>query len=204
MNSPTSVGSLAITTGNSATIGLTGVTATGDGVSVGAGNGATIALEGVVSSTGSVSVSAGSNAASLSLDNVTALHGSVNVTAGDGATQIGVTNSTASTMNISNGNGNTFILLSNDFVGTNGADLGGGLNLTSGNGSNTLEMLGLDVLDGLFVTLGSGGATGNTVFAGNVVTDFGIVNGGTGPSNVYASLGGNAGYILMGFTGYFI
>ncbi len=225
---PSTVGSLAINAGSNAAIGVTGLTTSSGDVTVNAGTGATITLTGVtdvgsngvtvnagdtsstisltnVSATSggvSVTVGAGTGTASIALNGITADNGSVNVTALDMAAAITVDGTTASTINVNNGNGNTFIDLENDFAGTNGAVLGGGLNVTSGNGSNQLLMIGLDVLDGLFVNLGSGGLTGNVVAAENVVTDFGLVNGGSGGSNTYIDAGGNLGFVLMGFIGY--
>lgn len=222
---PSTVSSLGIFTGNNATISVSNTTVTSSSILVGAGNGAsvtlnnvtadngsvnvgtgddaTISLEAVTTTGGDVNVDVGNSAASITLDNVTDDNGGVNVSAGDNTTQIAVTNSTASTMNINNGNGNTFIDLDGDNVGTGGATFGSGLNINTGNGNNTIELGGpnatdfVNVLGGLFVNCGSGI---NTVFAGNVQADFGTVNGGSGESNVYYDFGGNLGYTLEGFV----
>lgn len=225
---PSTVGSLTITTGNNATISVSDTTATSGDVDVSAGNGASIALNKVMTDNGNVNVTAGDNATGINVSNTTATggdvnvkagngaalihlesitddNGSVNVSAGDNTTEIDVVNSTASTMNISNGDGNDtgspFIYLSGDEVGEGNAGPGGGLNLNTGNGNNTVEMLNVEVLDGLMATLGSGI---NTFFAQNVLSDFGTVNGGSGGSNVYYDMGGNFGYDLEGFAGYFV
>jgi hypothetical protein len=195
---------------DTASISLGTVTSTGGNVSVGAGNGAAISLEKVSSSGGSVIASAGDHAVKVALDNVTANHGNVNVTVGDNAAEIDVTNTTASTMNIYNNNNTTtptdppytLIYLSNDNVGTGSADFGGGLNVYSLlGGNNTLEMIGVNVLGGLLAMFGNSSA-GNSVFAQNVVCDFGLVDGGAGPSNLYYDLGGNSGYWVNNFIGY--
>jgi hypothetical protein len=202
----TTAGDVTVNAGSGATISLAGITDNGSsGVTVNAGDTSnTISLSTVSAAAGNVNVTVGggSGTPSILLNGITADNGSVNVTALDNAAEIQVNGTTASTININNGDGNTFIDLENDFVGTGLAALGGGLNVNSGNGSDAVQMINLNVLDGLFVNLGSGGLTGNVVAAENVVTDFGLVNGGSGASNTYIDAGGNLGYILLGFIGY--
>jgi hypothetical protein len=202
---PGTVSSLGIMTGDGANITVSGVTASAasNAVNIGAGNGATISVSNVTATNDSVTVTALANASSVVISGVSALHGALTVTVTDNAGLLEILNTTVSSMSVGVGNGNTFIVLSGDNVGTGGADLGAGLALTAGNGNNTVELVNLNVLDGLFATLGSGI---NTLFAMNTVADFGLMDGGGGPtggSDVYVDLGGNSGYSIQGFIGYY-
>lgn len=262
----TTVGSLAVTTGDNASISVNGLTTTGGNVGVGAGNGASISLDSVNSAGGNVSVtaldgasiylesvntaggnvgvgagngasiylegvnlnsandtsgnltvSALNNASYIGLDNVTADYGTVGVTAGDNTGTIAVTNSSASSMNVNNGDasdtGSPFILLDQLTVGA--LLYGSGLNVTTGTGNNTIQLGGpdsttdfLSVLGGLNVTCAPpndpNNPNVNSVFAANVFADFGTVDGGGGSSSVFDDfgVGNNFGFVVQGFVGY--
>ena len=143
-----------------------------------------------------VTVTAG-NFASVSLYGIAASAGDVNVTVGDFAYYVYVYNTTALSLNISAGNGDTYFYLAYVSV----AD-GSGLNLNTGDGDNTIDLSNLLVLDGLHVNCGSGI---NTVIVDNVIADYGTINGGSGDSNLFItddSDGTSEGFDTEGFDGF--
>ena len=142
-----------------------------------------------------VTVTAG-DYASLTLGGITAANGDVDVTVGDFAYYVSVYDTTALSLNISAGNGDTYFYLANVSV----AD-GSGLNLNTGDGDNTIELINLLVLDGLHINCGSGI---NTVAVDTVIADFGTINSGSGDSNLFIDMnpGTSEGFDTEGFDGF--
>ena len=144
--------------------------------------------------------------ATVVVNGVNVAGGDITVTNGDNAVLVEVAGSTALALTVSGGNGspanapNSFYVLYNDTIL---GDPSSGLGLTFNvlNGNNTVEIVGLSVLDGMFV---NGGTGINTFFVQGTAADYGFVNGGTGPANNYYDLGGNSDtWITGGFNGYF-
>jgi hypothetical protein len=78
-------------------------------------------------------------------------------------------------------------------------DPSGGLDLTDiGEGADIVTLTNVTVVEQLTVSLSSGI---NTVLAQNVTTAFGMIDGGSGPSNLYVDRGGDFGYVVFGFVG---
>ena len=199
-----------------ATIGMTNVNVLGSDVIVTTGDFASVTMN-TVNADGMVSVDVGfdsyvymwditagtdvtvtaGNFASVSLYGIAASAGDVNVTVGDFAYYVYVYNTTALSLNISAGNGDTYFYLAYVSV----AD-GSGLNLNTGDGDNTIDLSNLLVLDGLHVNCGSGI---NTVIVDNVIADYGTINGGSGDSNLFItddSDGTSEGFDTEGFDGF--
>jgi hypothetical protein len=132
----------------------------------------------------------------LTLGGITAANGDVDVTVGDFAYYVSVYSTTALSLNISAGNGDTYFYLANVSV----AD-GSGLNLNTGDGDNTIELINLLVLDGLHINCGSGI---NTVAVDTVIADFGTINSGSGDSNLFIDMnpGTSEGFDTEGFDGF--
>jgi hypothetical protein len=182
-----------VNAGDSAYVQLYSVNADGK-VSVDVGSDSYVDMWDITAGT-DLTVTAG-NFAWLTLGGITAANGDVDVTVGDFAYYVSVYDTTALSLNISAGNGDTYFYLANVSV----AD-GSGLNLNTGDGDNTIELINLLVLDGLHINCGSGI---NTVAVDTVIADFGTINSGSGDSNLFIDMnpGTSEGFDTEGFDGF--
>jgi hypothetical protein len=140
----------------------------------------------------------------------TSVGGTLNITMGNGGPGITETltlsNVIANDLNITldskasdtpDGNPNAGVTISLVNVQVN--DPLGGLSLIDlGAGADALTMTLVNVVEALNVILSSGI---NIVVAQSVTTGFGIIDGGSGPSNLYVDRGGNFGYFIIRFAG---
>ncbi len=197
-------------TGNQTITGTTGDTLAASGT-IGGNQSITTPLAGTNDSITDTSPSAANvtimdlgTGATVVVNGVNVSGGDITVTNGDNAVLIEVANSTTLALTVSGGNGttgnapNSFYVLYNDIV-TGDPSSGMGLTLNFLGGNNTVEIVSLSVIDGMFV---NGGGGVNTVYVGSTTADYGMINGGGGPGSDYYDLGGNTEtWITTGFGG---
>ena len=176
----------------------------------GAGN--TITVQGPLTVTnGGVTIDGGTTATVL-VDSVTAINdpsgngvviNTASIGPDDGAISVTVSNTTATSLTINNGDGDTAFSLFNDTLGLGSVppSTGWGLVLNSGDGNNTLYMFSITVSNGLMIGFGSGV---NVVYSQNVVADYGMIDGGSSGANTYIDGGGNSGFFVFDFVGYIV
>jgi hypothetical protein len=157
---------------------------------------------------GNLSITGG-NAWTLDVSNTT-VGGTLTIKLGNGGSlnteSLTLMNVTAADVNLSfasdaadapDGNPNAGVII--DLINVSVTDPYGGLTLTdSGEGADILTMTSVAVAEQLTVSLSSGI---NTVVAQNVTTAFGMIDGGSGPSNLYVDRGANYGYFVFDFAG---
>jgi autotransporter-associated beta strand protein len=169
------------------------------------GDGTTSLTLNALTVTGPISVVAGANTQTVSLTNITtsvtnaenlALGrvADLTVSLGNGTKTFTLsTFAVGGNLSITNGAGGTMFMISNGTVGQN-------LSLTSGDGNTAMLLDTITVQNQLTVTLSSGL---NVVAVDNLTCAFGIVDGGTGGSNVYWDRLGNSGFIVLNFSVFF-
>ncbi|MFM7318700.1 MAG: hypothetical protein ACKO5E_17285 [bacterium] len=223
--SNTTVGSISnIISGPNSTIIVNGLTVNSGNLFVQAGNNSYVGLTNVNLLGGNAIVNV-ADACTVVLDTLF-VSDEIYINAGNLTNRIDVLNTQAESLHINNGVGDTvFNIVSCVFIG------GDGVSLNTGDGNHRINIIGLDVatadpmfffglvistgligdndvylsqlnvLDGMVVNLGNGI---NTVAVDAVVVDWGVINAGTGASDVLIdySPGTSSGFVALGFEGF--
>ncbi len=139
---------------------------------------------------GTLNATVGAHAQQVELSRITAAV-NVNLNLGHGVGEVTLnTVQVGQDLIVTNGDGNTTFRIGNGTIGRN-------MTLTTGNGNNAIHLDTVRVLNQLAVQAGAGT---NLVTARNVICSFGVINGGSGPSNTYWDQFGNAGFLVIGFS----
>lgn len=223
--SNTTVGSISgIFSGPGSTINVNGLTVNSGNLSVGAGNSSTVNLTNVTLLGGNVFVNVADSCTVIL--NTLSVSDEIYITAGNLTNRIDVLDTQAESLHINNGVGDTlFNIVNCVFAG------GTGVSLNTGDGNHRINIIGLDVvtadpmfffglvistgligdndvylanvnvLDGMIVNLSNGI---NTVAVDAVVVDWGVINAGTGSSDLLIDYnpGASSGFVALGFEGF--
>jgi hypothetical protein len=162
----------------------------------------TVNAAGVAPHMSSLTISLTSNATVLV--NGVNTGGDITITVTDNPQSLAAVNTVSNNLTITSGvglggTGSSYILVQGAMVNNN-LTVNTSNTGTSGDGNYILALIGTLVMDALFAQLGGGI---NNVFAQNVTSLFGSVDGGSGGSSTYFDLGGNSGYTTSGFAGYY-